>query len=117
MAITMNDKAEKDFERKVKEFDDALMGVGLGLVRKVLKHEKKIKITDRNFDRMVMLTTAIKRTQSNRIDVNVSGTVINTHTLSPELSEMVNAVLSNSTASFATKPTNGNGKKNGGRKK
>jgi len=39
------------------------------------------------------------------------------HELSPELSEMVNAVLSNSTSSFATKPTNGNGKKNGGRKK
>lgn len=43
--------------------------------------------------------------------------VNHTHTLSPELSEMVSAVLSNSTASFAAKPSNGNGKKNGGRKK
>lgn len=47
----------------------------------------------------------------------ITGEINYAHDLSPELADLVNAVLTNSTKAFTPKPSNGNGKKNGGKRK
>ncbi|OPY06093.1 MAG: hypothetical protein A4E61_00076 [Syntrophorhabdus sp. PtaB.Bin184] len=63
------------------------------------------------YDKLSAITTLLKlRNDFPAEKQEITGTINHTHELSPELSEMVDAVLANGVLSLAAKPKNGNGK-------